>query len=246
MTKNIDAFHLKLIAIVAMLLNHIGNGFDFMSFSPPLFWLTEFIGKLTFPIMAYLLVEGFHYTRNRWKYGLRLAFFSLVSVVPFHIYFENNWQFEVTDLFNNVLFTLLMGLCMMAVCELTDNRFLHVLIVLFFMLTTSLSDWNLFGILIIYWYYRIKDPRKRVVLPIVYVILLLGLMMIPAVGMMSESEIFDNLFYLTTMTGLFLTIPLLLRYNGQRGYSPKWVKYGYYLFYPVHLLMLYLIRSVLF
>lgn len=84
MYKKIDGFQLKVIAIIAMLINHIGSGFDIYNYSNSLFFLTEFIGKLTFPIMAYLLVEGFHYTKNLKKYASRLTAFWLISIYPFH------------------------------------------------------------------------------------------------------------------------------------------------------------------
>lgn len=75
MHKSIDGFKLKVVAIIAMLLNHIGSGFSLYQQSGLLFFFTEFIGKLTFPIMAYLLVEGFHYTHNQKRYVGRLAVF---------------------------------------------------------------------------------------------------------------------------------------------------------------------------
>ena len=93
-----------------MLLNHIGVGFRLSEYSSGLFFFTELIGKLTFPIMAYLLVEGFHYTRNVTKYALRLTVFWIISIYPFHLLFYWKHSFSSIELFNNIFFTLLMGL----------------------------------------------------------------------------------------------------------------------------------------
>ena len=72
MTKKIDSFQLKLLAITGMLINHMGIVFEWSRSMPtlPLFAISEFVGKFTFPIMAYLLVEGYHYTRDVKKYAL--------------------------------------------------------------------------------------------------------------------------------------------------------------------------------
>lgn len=75
MNKIIDGFKLKVIAILAMLLNHIDSGFSIYEQSSLAFFFTEFIGKLTFPIIAYLLVEGF-FTCNRKLYAIRMMFFG--------------------------------------------------------------------------------------------------------------------------------------------------------------------------
>lgn len=70
------------------------------------YFFTEFIEKLTFPIMAYL-VEGFHYTRNIKKYETRSAFFWIISIYPFHMLFYPDHPFSTTELVNNIFFTLL-------------------------------------------------------------------------------------------------------------------------------------------
>lgn len=248
MEKGLDSFHLKLIAIIAMVINHVGNGFDFMEKFPVVFWFTEFIGKLTFPIMAFLLIEGFKYTSNRRKYATRLALFSLISVVPFHIYFYENFDIGIGELTNNVLFTLLIGLLMMISYEKTQSRLLHVLIVFISMMLTAKSDWAIFGIVIIFAYYIIADEDKRIKFPTYYIAIPMVLMSIflkfasPEAG---NEDIAWSPYIASTMLGLALTIPVLSRYNGERGYSPKWVKYGYYIFYPGHLIILYLIRSLI-
>ncbi|EHJ56965.1 hypothetical protein HMPREF9318_00365 [Streptococcus urinalis FB127-CNA-2] len=85
-----NAFHLKIIAIIAMFINHFGHVFQVANSYPYLYFLTEFIGLFTFPIMAYLLVEGFIYTKNVKKYALRLFIFALLSILPFtfQVYYQ--------------------------------------------------------------------------------------------------------------------------------------------------------------
>lgn len=101
MNKTIDGFKMKVIAILAMLLNHIGSGFSIYEQSNLVFVFTEFIGKLTFPIMAYLLVEGFLYTRNRKHYAIRMMIFWLISIYPFHLLFNGKNPFTLIELVNN-------------------------------------------------------------------------------------------------------------------------------------------------
>lgn len=218
MKKGLDGFQLKLISIIAMVINHVGSGFNIGEKYPYIYLFTETIGKLTFPIMAYLLVEGFHHTRNKYKYAGRLALFSLISVIPFHIYFMNNFDFHIYDLTNNVLYTLLIGLLMMIVYEKTENTILHISIVIIACLLTMRSDWAIFGILIIFGYYRISNTKKKIIYPACYISIPMVLLSIPSMiyGHM------DRIFIISTIgiLGLLLTIPVLLKYNGKRGYSP--------------------------
>lgn len=242
MNKRLDGFHLKCIAIVAMLINHIGNGFKLYEYSDQLFFFTEFIGKLTFPIMAYLLVEGFHYTRNVKKYAARLGFFWLVSIYPFHALFYPDYPFSWTELVNNIFFTLLMGLILITLYDRTKNTAVHIVLVLFFSLVTVMSDWNLIGVLIIFGFYRIQNVKLKKIIPPIYATLFLFLLMLIVYFISPDSV---PLYVLFSGFGILGTIPLLLNYNGKRGYSPNWVKWGFYLFYPVHMIVLILLRSML-
>ncbi|MGH1751216.1 TraX family protein [Enterococcus raffinosus] len=111
-----------------MLSNHIGSGFSIYEQSSLVFFFTEFIGKLTFPIMAYLLVEGFLYTRNRKHYAIRMMIFWLISIYPFHLLFNGKNPFTLIELVNN-FFTLLIGLLLMIVYEKVASSFLRYLVV---------------------------------------------------------------------------------------------------------------------
>ncbi|CAD5899685.1 Fimbrial assembly protein fimC [Carnobacterium maltaromaticum] len=242
MTKKLDSFHLKLIAIIAMLINHIGSGFKLFEYSNELYFFTELVGKLTFPIMAFLLVEGFHYTKNIKKYASRLAIFWIVSIYPFHLLHLPNSSFSPTELVNNIFFTLLMGLILIVLYEKTNNVYLHILLVIIFSLATIMSDWNLFGVLMIFGFYRIKDAKLSKIIPPLYTTVIMFVMML--IGHLVSPSSVPISIVISTL-GILGTIPLLLNYNGQRGYSPTWVKWGFYLFYPLHMIILIIIRGLL-
>lgn len=242
MENKLNSFHLKVFAIIAMLINHIGSGFRLFVYSESLFFFTEFIGKLTFPIMAFLLVEGFHYTKNVRKYAFRLAFFWIISIYPFHMLHYPNSPFDLIELVNNIFFTLFIGLILLVLYEKTNNQFVHIGLVIIFTLATFMSDWNLFGILMIFGFYVIKNDKLKKIIPPVYTTAFLFLIMLIGYLVAPSSVPWYEMF---STLGVLMTIPLLLNYNGQRGYSPSWIKWGFYLFYPLHLIVLVLIRALI-
>jgi hypothetical protein len=104
--KGLNTFALKIIAITSMLIDHVGA-----VLFPHLEWM-RIVGRLAFPIFAYLLVEGFFYTKDVKKYMMRLGLFALISEVPFDLAFFGT-PFVLVH--QNVFFTLLCGLLTMIV-----------------------------------------------------------------------------------------------------------------------------------
>ena len=92
---------LKVIAILAMTVDHIG-AFLF----PDILWL-RYIGRLTFPIMGFFVYEGWRHTRNIRRYGLRLLLFAAVSEIPFNLIHAGGL---IAPHHQNNGFTLLLGL----------------------------------------------------------------------------------------------------------------------------------------
>lgn len=253
----VDAFILKIIAIDAMLLNHIGYMFLVpiaeqtgyaMSVATVCLFLTELIGKLTFPIMAFLLLQGYRYTRNFWKYALRLFLFALISLLPYHWFDMRSFTMEHIYPLNNVLFTLFLGLIMVYICDhlfgiksdmpLWKKICFQLMQLVFVFATCYLaqrSDWYYIGILMIYGFYRIQNPTAKVVVT-------LSLLAIVDVWMRISiaqiTQITQHYFTALSMLGILLCIPLLLRYNGKRGINTWWSKWSFYIFYPTHLLIL--------
>lgn len=238
--RKLDAFQLKLIAIIAMFINHLGQAFE-SEWTNPLWqfcYLT--VGLLTFPIMAYLLVEGFFYTRNRWKYVRRLAVFWLLSILPFHFVFYPTSP--LVNPVNNILFTLMTGLILLILCERFSQPMFQSLFLFLFVVLTSQSDWNLIGIPMIFAFYKMRGQQNGIRDTLMMIVLSLFLIRFPSQGGSWPSSFVACL----SSVGLLGVIPLLQAYNGQRGYSSGWVKWGFYAFYPFHLSLLVLLRFLIF
>lgn len=239
---------LKIIAITTMLIDHIGatvlerllliNGFSGINLSNAdasvaflkdnallftVYMVFRLIGRLGFPIFCFLLIEGFTYTKNVWKYAFRLLLFCFISEIPFDLAFNNEFlEFG----YQNVFFTLFLGLCTL-ICirfieEKTTNRYakylLMVPVVLLFMVFAAVlqTDYSSMGVLTIVMMYLFRKNRMLE---------------------MSVGCVILTLMSFTELTAFFTLIPLK-KYNGERGLK---LKYVFYAFYPVHLLVLYLI-----
>ena len=105
---------LKIIAILSMLTDHIG----YIFFPTDLTW--RYIGRIAFPLYCFLLTEGFFHTRSREKYLLRMAGFAVISEIPFDLAL---YHMPIYRDYNNVFWTLLIGLAVMYFSELVYCRF---------------------------------------------------------------------------------------------------------------------------
>lgn len=244
MKRQIDGFHLKIIAILGMLINHMGDIFQWSHTvqTLPLFTISEFVGKFTFPIMAYLLVEGFHYTRSKIKYASRLVCFWIISIIPFFLLHNPNYSFSLTDIPNNIFFTLLMGLLMLICYEKINNRIFQFLIVVVFAGLTVQSDWNLFGVILIWAFYKFHSSKGIKGTLIIYFILF---EVITIIGLLFGNNFGVSIAEIIATFGFLVVGYLLSNYNGKRGYSPSWVKWAFYIFYPLHLIILEAIKYFL-
>ncbi|MGV3082299.1 TraX family protein [Streptococcus dysgalactiae] len=181
--------------------------------------------------MAFLLVEGFHYTRNRSKYALRLFVFALISILPFTYAFHLSFWLP-----NNIFFTLLLGLLSIMILEKGFDGVANVFGIIGLVTLSLVFDWSPFGIFLIMAFYSLHGRPQAYFKPIFItcflMIILEGLGYLG--GALSWYEVLANL-------GILLVIPILKAYNGERGYNPIWVKWGFYAFYPIHLTLLYAI-----
>lgn len=210
---------LKIIACITMLIDHIG------AVLYPEVVILRMIGRIAFPIFAFLIAEGYYHTKNPRKYLLRLGLFAIISEIPFDLAF-NNKVLEFSH--QNVFFTLCLGLLAIHLFTYFYSRqqvFASGSVIICMLIAFVLrTDYSLFGILLIFAFYKFRDDKiLRYIIPI---------MVLLAMTVMSlRWDIVAC--HLISMLFIYL-------YNGKKGYS---LKYLFYIFYPAHLLVLFLINN---
>ncbi len=223
--RGISGSTLKIIAIAAMFIDHVGAVVvlrmlhDYNSEIYTLYNVLRGIGRIGFPIFCFLLVEGFQHTRNCKKYAVRLGIFALLSEIPFDLAFSG----KLIDLsYQNVFFTLFIGLVVMIICKKIYEVFhekrllvyiLYVPAVLLGVLLAEFlqTDYAGIGVLCIMALYFFRGNK--------------------ACQMVAGCTAF-----LWELPAPLAFIPVVF-YNGKRGLR---IKYFFYVFYPVHLFLLYL------
>ncbi len=222
-SRGLSGNTLKLIAIITMLIDHIGVT---LVCEEPFYTICRGIGRLAFPIFCFLLVEGFFYTQNIMHYGIRLLLFALISEIPFDLVFHHElYNFH----YQNVFFTLFIGLITLVIFAEIDKRFTRSILlrkiskifILFFGMFIAYAvntDYSYIGILTIIIFYEFYTNRL--------------LATVLACCCLS----FLNILEFTALLDIFL----ICCYNGKRGFN---LKYLFYLFYPLHLLLLYYIEK---
>ncbi len=213
-----NSFTLKMIAIITMVIDHIG--YIFLPVGTAYYDIARGIGRISFPIFCFLIVQGFFHTRSHINYLIRLLIFALLSEIPFDLAFHKTLFFWSSQ---NVFITLALGLFAIFCLEEMNNRRVYVLplILTFVIAYYSHCDYGIGGVLLICVFYVTRHNPG-------IMILLFGLVL--------------YLFYQPSeLYGLIALIPILC-YNKKRGPAAKMI---FYWFYPMHLLVLYGLSVVL-
>ncbi|MCL1874894.1 MAG: conjugal transfer protein TraX [Synergistaceae bacterium] len=231
--KSINRNVLKYIAIAAMLSGHIAALFiEKSSFA---YFIMRFIGRLSAAIMCFFIAEGFYYTRSRYKYGLRLGVFAVIS--QFAYTFAVNITIFTYELFTdwNVIFTFFIGFLVLLAYEKINNKPVKWLIIALLCAVSYFGDWMIIAPLWILCFYIFRDNKKKRFTVFGILAALEVAFCIPF--MIKGNEMWD--------VGVFLVIPLLLLYNGEKGSDNSIHKWAFYLFYPLHLFVLGIIKWLL-
>lgn len=235
--KPLNANALKLIAIIAMTVDHLawamwpGNSTNSWAL------LLHVIGRLTFPIMCFCVAEGYQHTRNFGKYLGRLLLFAMIAHFAYIFYNYQNPSYFVPfahgQLWNqtSVMWGLAGGLVLIKVWDSRMKCPLKLLATLGILALTLPADWSYLTPLLILalWANRGHFARQMWVM--------MGLVLVKTV---IDIVLFGNIVYAVMRLAIGLCVPVLWLYNGQRGKSPRlnrfW-KWFFYLYYPLHLIV---------
>lgn len=212
---------LKITALVTMIIDHYGAIFQ----SNIIYY--RLIGRLAFPIYCFLLVEGYIYTSNVKKYALRLLIFALISEIPFDLAFFGKLGF----VHQNIFFTLFIGL---AAIYFIDNKKVKykfdntlVIIAAAVLATFLRTDYQFIGIIYILSFYFTRNFPKKKRLPIIALIMIATNF---SAGWMQQFSV--------------LALIVIYFYNNEPGVKSKFLQMGFYVAYPLHLFIFYLIKTM--
>lgn len=218
------SFILKIIGVITMLFDHVGDAIlgNFSFFN--------LIGRIAFPIFAFQLAVGYTHTRDLKKHIIKLFIFAIISQIPFVLFLST----FTNDFYLNIFFTFLLATFAMFFYDKCKNKILGFISVIFISIIAELVkvDYGAFGVLLVFLFYIFKD--KKVYMSIATFILCFSKYIISIISF--PAFYFQ---YILCAFFTFLATIFILFYNGKEG--PK-TKYFFYIFYPLHLLILYFLH----
>lgn len=216
---------LKTIACISMLIDHIGSLFIKG-------YTLRIIGRIAFPIYCFLLAEGVYYTKKPGKYALRLAIGALLSELAFDYAFRSGFTWAK----QSVMITLLVGFLAAEVIKNTENSMLKIAVTAcaFAFANWAKTDYRGYGVLLIVLFSQSRGNLFLQTVSLTMVAWMMNSLRIPVLGYTIPIEMF----------ALLAMIPIAL-YSGEKQTNSKVVQWGFYLFYPLHLTILCLVRAII-
>ena len=231
--------HLKIIACLTMFLSHLAQSdllykLGYTKFAD----FSMLIGRVAMPIFCFMLVQGAILTRDRKSYLIRLFIFALVSEIPFDLVFSGQiLGFENQFDKQNVIITLFLGASLIIfwqyLNEKLENKIIKIgLMIISYWVIVDIAirlrvDYHFLGIRAIALSYLARNNKYLTAIAIF-------------LGFYFEARVRGYELFIPYI--VYLSIPLILLYNGKRG---KYPKYGFYLFYLGHLLLIYFLKLVI-
>jgi len=246
MEKGLSRNALKYIAIVAMVIDHVGMEFIPITTIPGC--CCRIVGRLTAPLMCLFLAEGYAYTSSRKKYGLRLLIFGLISQFPYALMHygttikegETALSTILKSILNvdfNVIITLFLSFLTLYVYDLVPGYNRRCILMGLLIGASMVCDWGLVAPLLAIVFHTYRENKNQQV----------KWFSVVAAGQVAMSILFcisanKNWYGELWQLGLYMVIPFIYLYNGKPGCKHAFHKWFFYLFYPLHMVAIWAIK----
>ena len=238
---DLSAAALHILAMTFMLMDHL-----WATLLPAQEWLTC-VGRIAFPIFAFMAVEGYFHTHNLKKYLLRMLIFAVISEVPFDLMYGGTWFYPVHQ---NVIWTLMMGLVgihLMETVRKKKSTFVYILVSAIVVIlggllgTLSMVDYYGIGVLTVFIFYFFRGRKWWCLLGQMLALYWVNVELLG--GLMYPIRLFGMEFELCQQGLALLALLPIWLYRGRQGYHSKPFQYFCYAFYPVHMLVIVLVLN---
>ena len=230
---------IKLIAVAAMTIDHIA--LVFVASDSLQYYVMRLFGRITAPVMAFILAEGFCYTRSKPKYLLRLTAFALISQ-PFYYWlaFDHDPTGWLEYFMHwNVMFSLAVALLSLMILESDMLTVPRLILTGCCISLAQFGDWSLMIPVwtIIFHIFR-DDERNRTLLFALVSVALQTTIWLPQ---------YDSFAHFSFQLGTLLALIPISMYNGQRGNvrHKNLNRWFFYVYYPAHMIVLLVIQACL-
>lgn len=222
------SFLLRFAALATMFVDHAG----YVLF--PQFGWMRIVGRVSFPLFCFLLAQGFRHTRSVPKYALRLALFACASEGIYNLVFTGRFAMLSA---HNVFFALLLSMGALAAWKHLMPKWplgaLVCVLAACVLGVVTKTDYGFWGVLLCLCFYLAGDSKPGCVLALVAS---LGLFTLYRFQIRAASA-----GWIWTQWYCLASLPLMLLYNGKPGFRGG--KWAFYVLYPAHLLVLWLIKT---
>ena len=265
MNRKIGSDKIKIIAMICMLIDHIGAGivekiyYSTTDYNMVLVWertavVLRSVGRIAYPLFAYMLVKGFFYTKNRFKHIINLIIFAIISEIPFDL-LGNGTIWDPS--YQNVMITLTLGTLMMWALEIVRENGLQNSIrnekirklaygafaVVLVICTARFallchSDYGARGIVTIAIIYMLRDDKLKLLQlgPILFILNIF------IVTFITQGNMHATIRYCEFEIYAIMAFPIMYADSGHRNEkNSRVLKWFGYWFYPLHQLLIYLI-----
>lgn len=238
---DLSAAALHILAMAFMLMDHL-----WATLLPAQEWLTC-VGRIAFPIFAFMAVEGYFHTHNLKKYLLRMLIFAVISEVPFDLMYGGTWFYPVHQ---NVIWTLMMGLVgihLMETVRKKKSTFVYILVSAIVVIlggllgTLSMVDYYGMGVLTVFIFYFFRGRKWWCLLGQMLTLYWVNVELLG--GLMYPIRLFGMEFELCQQGLALLALLPIWLYRGRQGYHSKPFQYFCYAFYPIHMLVIVLVLN---